>query len=56
MYFFNQNDYLHDLRQINIFEEWYKTGIHQSYQYVFGICQKKNANAVYNLVNMGFSI
>ncbi len=52
----NKNDYLHHLRQINIFEEQYKTGIHKSYWNVFGICQKKKTNAVYNLVNMGFSI
>ncbi len=56
MYFFNKNDYLHHLRQINILEELYKTGICQSYWYVFGICQKKKPNAVYNLVNMGFGI
>ncbi len=56
MQFFNQNDYPHHLRQINNFEEWYKTGTIQSDWYVFGICQKKNPNALYNLVNMGFGI
>ncbi len=56
MQFFNQNDYPHHLRQINIIKAWYKTGICQSDWYVFGICQKKKPNAVYNSVNMGFGI
>ncbi len=56
MQFSIQNDYSHHLRQINIFEERYKPGICQSSWYVFGICQKKKPNAVYNAVNTGFSM
>ncbi len=32
------------------------TGVCQSNQYVFGICQKKKPNAVYKALNMGFGI
>ncbi len=56
MKFFKQNDYLCHLRQINVFKERYKPGICQSGWYVFGICQKKNQNAVYKSVNMALSI
>ncbi len=56
MQFFNQNDYPHHLRQINIFEAQYKSGIHQSDWYVFGIFQKKKSIAAYNLVKIGISI
>ena len=56
MQFFNQNDYPHHLRQINIFEAQYKTGICPSAWYVFSIHQKKKPNAVYKAVNMGFGI
>ncbi len=42
MQFSNQNDYPCHLRQIDIFEEQYKTGLSQSYWYVIGICQKKD--------------
>ncbi len=54
--FLKQNDYPRHLRQINIFEEWYKPGICQSSWYVLGIRQKKKTNAVYNAVNMGFGM
>ncbi len=50
------NDYPRHLRQINIFKEQYKPGICQSSQYVFGVCQKKKPNAVYNVVNTGFGM
>ncbi len=56
MQFFNQNDYPHHLRQINIFEAWCKTGIRQSDWYVLCICQEKKPNVVYNSVNTGFGI
>ncbi len=56
MQFFNQNDYPHHQRQINIFQARYKTGIRQSDWYVFGICWNKKPNAAYNLVNTGFGI
>ncbi len=56
MQFFNQNDYSHHLRQINIFKEQYMTGVRQSNQYVFSICWKKKPNAVYNAINIGFGI
>ncbi len=55
MWFLKQNYYPHHTSHIDIFEEWYKTGIHQSDWYVFGICQKKD-NAVYKSVNTGFGI
>ena len=56
MQFFKQNDYQHHLRQINIFEEWYKSGIRQRKRYVFGMCQTKKTNAVYKTVNSGLGI
>ncbi len=56
MQFFIQNDYPHHLRQINIFEAQYKTGICPSAWYVFGICWKKKPKAVYNSLNSGFGI
>ncbi len=52
----NQNDYPHHLRQINIFEEWYESGIQQSNWYVVSIYNRKEPNAVYNTENMGFGI
>ncbi len=54
--FLKQNDYPRNLRQINIFKERYKPGICQINWYVFGICQKKKPNAVYNAVNTGFGM
>ncbi len=54
MQFFNQNDYPHNLSQNNVFEEWFKTCICQSNQYVVGIYKKKELNVVYNAVNTGF--
>ncbi len=56
MQFFNQNDYLHHLRQLNIFEQQYMTGVRQSNWYVVGICQKKKPYELYNAVDMGFGI
>ncbi len=56
MQFLKQNDFLRHLRQINIFQEWYKPGICQSGWYVFGNCQKKKSNALYKSVNIGFGI
>ena len=56
MQFFKQNDYPRQLRQFNMLKERYKSGIRQSYWYVFGICQKKKPNAVYILVYFVFGI
>ncbi len=49
--FFDQNDYPHQLRQNNIFIEWYKTGIHQNNWYVVGICEQKRPYGTYCSIN-----
>ncbi len=56
MQVFNQNDYPHHQRQINIFKAQYKTGTCQSDWYVFGICGEKKPNVVYNSVSTGFCL